>query len=471
MSFGKIFSFLRDKIRRRSVQKEPLVPREVFDAQKRMSTAPGASRGERTLVVGVDFGTSATKVIWQDLSDNRFEVVRWSNASTVGESIRFPSTVTFRAGNLHFGLPESNAVLGDIRLNSIKLCVLCRGIPSICRCQNANAASGMIQLLGQEHPTSASSITCLFLSFVFREVETRLTARFPNDDLVFLWNLGCPMDHLDDRERQIEWERMAGVAMELRPHISNPANGALLAEASEGMKAISVPAKSERNYFVQPEGFAAVKAFLESPHSESKTYAIVDVGAGTTEVSFLFNGRAMAEEGHPFKPSYLADSTEAIGGGKIDLELAQVWGCDATEARRRKEEGTGNCPRTPTIENIFIQYRRTCAEVVRENKLTSRNDKLFDLFVIGGGGRLSTLRLGLKGSQLPGGFTLERLRPLQSPVSLKDRAHLESNFDLLAIACGLASSLDWEYFPPREVESMKQLATRTRPDVDELYPK
>jgi hypothetical protein len=191
------------------------------------------------------------------------------------------------------------------------------------------------------------------------------------------------MDHLDDRERQIEWERMAGVAMELRPHISNPANGALLAEASEGMKAISVPAKSERNYFVQPEGFAAVKAFLESPHSESKTYAIVDVGAGTTEVSFLFNGRAMAEEGHPFKPSYLADSTEAIGGGKIDLELAQVWGCDATEARRRKEEGTGNCPRTPTIENIFIQYRRTCAEVVRENKLTSRNDKLFDLFVIG----------------------------------------------------------------------------------------
>jgi hypothetical protein len=279
------------------------------------------------------------------------------------------------------------------------------------------------------------------------------------------------MDHLDDRDRPAEWERMAGVAMELRARIPNPVNGSLVAEASEMMKVLSVPEKGERNYFVQPEGFAAVKAFLESPHGESKTYAIVDVGAGTTEVSFLFNGRAMAEIGQPFKPSYLADSTEAIGGGKIDLELAKAWGCEITEARRRKGEGVVDCPKTPTIESICLQYRKTCAEVVRERKLISQNDKRFDLFVIGGGGRLASLKSGLNNSQLPGGFVLERSRPLQPPASLNDRAKLESSFDLLAIACGLASSLDWEYFPPREVESMEQPASKAKPEVDELYPK
>src|SRR5690242_1192502 len=35
------------------------------------------SRYQRTLVVGVDFGTSSTKVIWQDLSENYFELFRW----------------------------------------------------------------------------------------------------------------------------------------------------------------------------------------------------------------------------------------------------------------------------------------------------------------------------------------------------------------------------------------------------------
>jgi len=35
---------------------------------------PPVVRGERTLIVGVDFGTSSTKVIWQDLSDNKFEI-------------------------------------------------------------------------------------------------------------------------------------------------------------------------------------------------------------------------------------------------------------------------------------------------------------------------------------------------------------------------------------------------------------
>jgi hypothetical protein len=91
--------------------------------------------------------------------------------------------------------------------------------------------------------------------------------------------------------------------------------------------------------------------------------------------------------------------------------------------------------------------------------------------VIGGGSRLIALKTALAHSQLPGGFSLDRLRPLQPPRSFKDREELESSFDLLAIACGLASSLDWEYFPPREVESMEQRVARVRPDVDELYPK
>ena len=44
------------------------------------ATRPPRSRSERTFVIGVDYGTSPTKVIWQDLSDNHFEVFQWQPA-------------------------------------------------------------------------------------------------------------------------------------------------------------------------------------------------------------------------------------------------------------------------------------------------------------------------------------------------------------------------------------------------------
>jgi hypothetical protein len=108
---------------------------------------------------------------------------------------------------------------------------------------------------------------------------------------------------------------------------------AVLTDVAAGLKEFVVPSASERNFFVVPECLAAVKAFLESPHAEAKTYAIVDVGAGTTEVSFFFNGRIMAEQGQQLRPSYLADSTQPVGGLQIHLELARAWNCNLAVAR------------------------------------------------------------------------------------------------------------------------------------------
>ena len=142
----------------------------------------------------------------------------------------------------------------------------------------------------------------------------------------------------------------------------------------------------DRSLFIQPEGMAAVKAFLESPRGpEEKTYAIVDVGAGTTEVSFFFNGGVRSRGGIP-QPSYLADSTEAVGGAKFDIELASAWRCDVETARRRKEQGRDQIPDVPSVGAIRRQYDLTCRRILKERKLTARENKRFDLFIIGGGG-------------------------------------------------------------------------------------
>jgi hypothetical protein len=315
--------------------------------------------------VGVDFGTSSTKVLWQDLSDNRFEVFQWNPAAQGLAAFLLPSTVTVRCGTIYFGLAEADASEGDIRLSSIKLCVLCRSNPAICRCGSAIARHGVVRLPGEGSAYPASTFACLFLAHVFREVENRLVRQFRNDDLFLLWNIGCPVDYLDQANRKDEWERMAGVAMKLHRRIPNSACTSLLVEVAESLGSFIVPDQGDRNYFVQPEGLAAVKAFLESPHAESKTYAIVDVGAGTTEVSFFFNGRIMTERGQPLRPSYLADSTQPVGGGNVDREFGQAWNCTVEEARRRKETGEIPSLAVPCIGAICTQYERTCLEVLK----------------------------------------------------------------------------------------------------------
>jgi hypothetical protein len=316
------------------------------------------------------------------------------------------------------------------------------------------------------HP--AAALASLFLAFVFREVEAELKARFRDDALVLLWNVGCPMDYLD-ADRKGEWERMVGVAMDLRGEISNPSELSLLADAAERLRRFRVPDPSERSYSVEPEGLAAVKAFLESPHAESKTYAIVDVGAGTTEVSFFFNGEIRTEPGWPLRPSYLADSTEPIGGGSIDLELAKAWNCGVEQARQRKEAGEPGMPVVPSIETICVQYKRTCWDIGLNHRLVAANDKRFDLFIIGGGGRLRPLQDALRNSCLPWGFVRERLQCLRPPQALRNGASIRGCYDLFANACGLASSLEWEYYP--DVTPLPPPDPGEMPDVEALYPK
>lgn len=212
--------------------------------------------------------------------------------------------------------------------------------------------------------------------------------------------------------------------------------------------------------------------FLESPHAESKTYAIVDVGAGTTEVSFFFNGRMMAEPGQPFCPIYLADSTQPIGGGMIDLELAEAWGYTTEQARQRKEAGGTKFPVLNSTREICVQYEKTCREILRHRRLVSKNNKQFDLFIIGGGGRLRPIQDAICGRSLPGDFRYDGRRQLRPPKRLKDGRAIQGDYDLLANACGLASSLVWDYYRPEEAGSMThQPPLRLRHDRDEEYPK
>lgn len=465
------------RLARRSFPDAPRGPSRAISAGRSLAAAPesalrtraGRTGTERHIIVGVDFGTSTTKVIWQDLTDHHFEVVRWHSDDLGSGSWLLPSAVLLRDGAVHFGVRLTPGDEEGVWLRCFKLCLLCRRKRGVCHCGIPGAERGNIRVSSSGRQFPASAFASLFLAYVFREVEERLSRRFPGDKLVLVWNIGCPMDFTDAEAYRRDWERMAGVAMALRMRAVSGVSLSLVAECERRLASFEVPPQEERNYFVQPEGLAAVKAFLESPDAEMKTYAIVDVGAGTTEVSFFFNGRAMEEPGQPFRPSCLADSTDAFGGVRIDQELAEKWECSVEEARKRKEMGLSSIPLVSTIIAIRDQYYRTCSRIVKERKLVGPEDKHLDLFVIGGGSRLKPLRAELELCKLPGGFIRDCSRELLPPRKMSDKHWLQADYHLLTVACGLASSLDWSYYP--NVDPIPDEPARPRVDLEELYPK
>lgn len=474
--WARLISLFR-KLARRSFSDAPRGPSGATSAGESLAAAPESAlrapavrtNPERHVIVGVDFGTSTTKVIWQDLTDNHFEVVRWHPDERGSASWLLPSTVFLRDGALHFGIRRPVGDEEGVWLRSLKLCLLCRRKRQVCRCSIPGAQGGYIRVSGSDREFPASAFACLFLAYVFREVEERLSSRFPGDRLVLIWNIGCPMDFTDALSYRLDWESMTGVAMALRTLAVSGASSSSVTECARRLESFDLPSQDERNYFVQPEGLAAVKAFLESPDAEMKTYAIVDVGAGTTEVSFFFNGKAMDEPGQPFRPSCLADSTDAVGGVSIDQELAEQWECSEEEARRRKELGLSPIPLVPSMIAIREQYYKTCSRIVKERLLVGPEDKHFDLFLIGGGSRLEPLKVELERCNLPGGFARDYTRELLPPRKMSERHLLQANYHFLAVACGLASSLDWRYYP--NVDSIPGAPVKPRVDLEELYPK
>src|SRR3954453_21963663 len=79
---------------------------------------PSVVRGERTLIVGIDFGTSSTKVVWQDLSDNKFEIFAWFPRETGLRAFLLPSTIDINNSAVCYGRNHDNQNRSQVRLSS-----------------------------------------------------------------------------------------------------------------------------------------------------------------------------------------------------------------------------------------------------------------------------------------------------------------------------------------------------------------
>jgi len=282
------------------------------------------SRGEqpkRLINVGLDFGTSSSKVIWRDVTGDRLTLLGFDNGASGYPPICMPSSVKIAGDSIFFGSDaEQNRELGWL-VRSLKVCVACGAKAVSCRdCQPAGPQKRPGEFVvtpNGSQPLNADELAALLVGYTMGIAKQRIEASFRQArgaDLT--WNMSAPLDQYEFGKLRMSFERLAYqgslVAGDVR-------SGMHLTDAVELVRDNArrlMPSREDLPVSIVPEAIAAVHAYCQSPAAAHGLYALIDVGAGTTTVSFFRYHDASSKT-----ITCYSSCTDAVGADDVDRAI------------------------------------------------------------------------------------------------------------------------------------------------------
>ncbi len=435
----------------------------------------------RFINVGIDFGTSGTKVIYRDIIGKKAWVCGFDHELKDYPNFVLPSSLRVIDKKVYFGSEsEIRAHYGNA-IRSFKICMVCQNglIPKeTCNLVYDISLHPKAQAFQFTVDTKNSifvsplELGTYYLAYVIGHVKEQVKKRFGNTyDLNVTFNMCVPIDYLQHGGVKETFNRSLFFANYLSESIEN---GSDLAELKKAFKELDdnfpfVPGPESRSTFVQPETIVAIFSYVMSPLADDGLYAIADVGAGTTDIAFFRLSKFLANT----LAIYNAQ-THIVGANDVDIalfkfldekgaisesisanmksELIQSLRIhkqripDKSSEKIRIGEGEFQLSRedfnhvaTPISRNIFSKYQETWRGAFKKEQKQLRWE--YTLFRIGGGSKISVIGKQLSEKPWDG---IVRIIPkdLQFPTDLiyEDAGHqsLEDSFGLLAIAYGLS---------------------------------
>lgn len=477
---------------------------------ERWTSAPS---GARRINIGLDFGTSSTKVCVRPAlglgAGTQTYPIEFD--STAPNPFLCPSTIAWVGGRLYFGaVAESKARQGQV-WRRIKVCVACeaerRLASNTCECSLRHHGQAGAAFTLPDLKTGPIDLTVLYLAWVLGEVHSRLPrALTAGAEAIVTCNLGVPVDQIEDRSPlRMTYERIAREAWRLRGSVEQ---GISASQALGWLTSLrSEPPDEDCPVELCPESSAAVVSQLSaaSPMPQGM-YALVDIGAWTTDISiFRLTDVAMSTEGVRTTAFYEAE-THRIAAGRIDQLAASLVQSNATALKavaripaqsddiqevcrrlREANEASSSSDGTdshPLVSALDFMRLVVAGEVkssfeagaekakLKESQLSLPDWKRLTVLLLGGGSEEACFEAALKKStSAPVLRKLardERLEMADSPAGAARSRRLQ-------VAAGLAipAALWPKRFLPSAVErlSTTKTSTRVRLDRDELYPK
>ena len=376
-------------------------------------TITPTSAPQRTYVIGLDFGTSGTKVAVRSLGKGRpVSVVDFGTDKAGFSRFSFPSTVALDGARFLVGVKAERHQGGRV-FRSLKRTLIhaSGGV----RPPTQSAAPPRLQDI-DEHP---HFLVAVYLGVVLRRVR-KLVAGEYDADPAFFYNLDIPVSQLDDGPVQRGYQSAFDAAVDFAESDDFPVDDyPTLWERwvdVMGRETTGSADPARKRWTLVPESSAIVKGAetaLAAILPGSRRYtAIVDVGAGTTDIGW-FRWTASDEEDRLY---FFSAKTSLVGCDDVDDRLLDVLAVPDEErarlfskVREAKPElaagrsvDVGEGDRSLTSGDLdhavnkeagrcFEEYGGSFGEAYRKEKNTDRW-KDIRVVLVGGGSQLEGFR-------------------------------------------------------------------------------
>lgn len=350
-------------------------------AMRRIFTPKGEQKREKIVIIGIDFGTSFTKVYFNQDGEIKQPIQFESNGV---KSFFLPTELFYNS--------EKNKVyfyeLSDCEvLRYFKYSMLTDDLITSKKLKNNNSSLKV-------KPELLCSV--YFLACLIKEVKKQISDILKTKDIKYIINMGCPINNFTDKNKGI-YDKVLATAYCLSEKV--PVDGMNITDLFHFYQRYNQtnPALPS-NLQTVPELYAEALWFIEQPSTGEGLYTILDIGGGTVDFATISVTRT--EEGekrtqiysqkvmplgiemllqYMYPSEYISEREICIDSLKIkDIRLPFGWKSEYNEDRKLKK-----------AHEFDVEFATGIGEVKERNKKlmekqNSRNT-IIPYYTFGGG--------------------------------------------------------------------------------------
>jgi hypothetical protein len=319
------------------------------------------------LQVGVDFGTSTTKIAFRQLSPRGpVRPILFAHELPGVPAFGLPSVAAFdEAGTLRLGVDAAQMLANEPWWQGL------RGFKVLlASAERSNGTEKLwkdFQRYAKQHlqngqPVQPETITSVYLAYVMRQARNQISElpEYSQTDVEFLFNVCVPMEHVESSPALVAFSEALARAEALEK--AWPVNADTEWLSDNYVKLQTQSAALATRVFIIPESVAEAASYVSSLRRRPGLHALIDIGAGTTDVSF-FN---LKEEGGMECSYWYSSANLPIGG--IALERAAAgsrtrWTTGEISGRLEalKDQSGSNVPET--VRAVYESIHRAAQPI------------------------------------------------------------------------------------------------------------
>jgi hypothetical protein len=417
-------------------------------------TAPGHSpfirRKSLDLWVGLDFGTSSTKAAFREIGTGSRRIRPLLFDHDLADYLPFclPAIGAVSAAREFVWGADAVRLLGTAwygaGIQQLKVLIAGGADPKF---RNPRAIEDFAAYLRRtEAPPSFARpelLGCVALAWQISEVLSILRKRYAGTLLDVRFNVNVPIDQVESSVLLQVYHRMAHVAEQLlEQHGEAFSPEGMVDQAAALWDVASPQERRDGRIFVVPESVAQIACYLSSLEAVAGVYAVIDVGAGTTDLSIFHLQGPSTHEARCYWYSaqnipqgaaaieddvadYLRQIRPSASVSSADVRAAVAAAQPGSEIRRLVEGRLAHIRKTMNVAwaCAYGKYRRP--SVWRE----------VPVFLGGGGSQIPGLPSAFRPSWIPA-FGNHAMRALPHSRDYDEEGH-RVPFDRLSVAVGL----------------------------------